>query len=392
MAGDLSFCDAGTFLNADAIVTELDNASEKQSAAILIVDDEPTNLRVAEAFLKDDGYQNVILCDAPERVTELVGLHRPDLILLDVMMPGISGLEILGGLRSDLATRHVPVIVLTTLTDPQTKSRALQLGATDFLPKPLDGFDLLPRVRNALLLRSHQRTLENHTHTLERLVRQRTAELTWTQIQIIHCLARASEYRDNETGRHAVRVGRFARLLAEELGQPRRWSEELMLAAMLHDVGKIGIRDDILLKPGKLDPDEFNQMKEHCRFGEEIISPGWSDDLIPLLEIDSFETTLRSSLLELASSIAATHHERWDGTGYPRGLKGDEIPLEGRITAVADVFDALGSVRPYKPAFSLTKCRDIICEGDGRHFDPAVVRAFLQRFDEFAWIREQLRD
>jgi putative two-component system response regulator len=189
-----------------------------------------------------------------------------------------------------------------------------------------------------------------------------------------------------------MRVGRYARVLADEMGADKRWSEQLMLAAMLHDVGKIGLPDSILLKPGKLDEQEFSQMKEHCRFGEEIISPALREDLIPLLEMDGIEAGSSSPLLEMATCIAATHHERWDGTGYPHGLAGVEIPLEGRITAVADVFDAVGSVRPYKPAFSTDRCRQLICEGSGNHFDPEVVDAFLNRFDDILAIRNQLRD
>jgi putative two-component system response regulator len=390
--GRMSHCTADGLTEADEIVSQLDHASKKESASILIVDDESVNLRVAEAFLEDDGYRNVVLCDRPELALPLVSQHRPDVILLDVMMPSISGLDLLRMLRTNLMTRHVPVIVLTSVTDRQTKSRALQLGATDFLPKPLDAFELLPRVRNALVLRAHQLNLEHQTASLEQLVRRRTAELVWTQLQVIHCLARACEYRDNETGRHAVRVGRNARIIAEQIGEDPGWCEELMLAAMLHDVGKIGVRDAILLKPGRLDPEEFCQMKDHCRFGEEIISPAWRDELLPLLDTDFLKEVNGSSLLELASRIAATHHERWDGAGYPRGLRGEEIPLEGRITAVADVFDAVGSERPYKPAFPLDKCRDIVREGAGGHFDPRVVQAFLARFDEIVAVREQLRD
>jgi putative two-component system response regulator len=255
----------------------------------------------------------------------------------------------------------------------------------------LEALDLLPRVRNALVLRGHHRNLENQAKTLEQLVRRRTAELAWTQIRIIHCLARASDYRDNETGRHAVRVGRYAHIISEQLGQERRWSEYIMLAAMLHDVGKIGIPDRILLKPGRLDADEFRQMQEHCQFGLEIIAPHLHEELFPLLPIDS-EMMCDSPLLELASRIAATHHEWWDGSGYPHGLKGEEIPLEGRITAVADVFDALGSTRPYKPAFAVEACRDMILAGVGTHFDPQVVAAFLARFDDILAVVEQLRD
>jgi putative two-component system response regulator len=378
-------------VSTEELVSQLDSESCKESASILIVDDQPINLRVAEAFLNDEGYRCITLCDSPEEVPNLVRLACPDVILLDVMMPRISGLDVLRTLRTNLATRHVPVIVLTALTDQQTKSHALQLGATDFLNKPLDVLDLLPRVRNALVLRSHQRNLENQAKALDRLVRQRTAELASTQIRIVHCLARASEYRDNETGRHALRVGRYARIISDELGQDKGWCEYLMLAAMLHDVGKIGIPDRILLKPGRLDADEFRQMQDHCHFGLEIIAPDLHEELLPLLPTDCGRVC-DSPLLDLASRVAATHHERWDGTGYPLGLQGDEIPLEGRITAVADVFDALGSVRPYKPAFPVEQCRDIIHDGAGTHFDPRIVNAFVARFDEIRSVAEQLRD
>jgi putative two-component system response regulator len=385
-----SICDF--YSGAEELVAELNYAAGQEQASILIVDDESVNLRVAEAFLQDAGYQNITLCDRPELVPSLAKRCDPDVILLDVMMPEVSGIDVLRNLRANVRSRHVPVIVLTSLIDRLTKSQALQLGATDFLNKPLDAFELLPRVRNAIIVHAHQRSLAVQAKTLERQVRQRTAELAWTQVQAILCLARASEFRDNETGRHAFRVGRYARVIAEALDQDECWCEHLMLAAMLHDVGKIGVRDSVLLKPGKLDDIEFEHMKEHCRFGEEIISPRLHEELESLLSIEFDESTPNCPMLELACRIAGTHHERWDGTGYPRGLAGEDIPLEGRITAVADVFDAVGSVRPYKAAFPISKCQQIIRDGSGNHFDPAVVDAFFARFDEILMIREQLRD
>jgi cyclic di-GMP phosphodiesterase len=382
----------GISIDVGELVAELDRASHKESASILIVDDEPANLRLIEIFLKNDGYEDITLCDRPELVPSLVELHHPDAILLDIMMPRVSGLDLLASLRRDSATRHVPVIMLTASTDPRTKSQALELGANDFLTKPFDSYDLLSRVRNALVLRAHQKNLAHQATILEEKVRQRTAELTWTQIQVIHCLARAAERRDYETGQHAVRVGRYAQILAQEIGKSRQWCDDLLLAAMLHDVGKIGVRDAVLLKPGRLTPEEFQEIQGHCQFGQEIIAPAWREDLLAFLQIDPHQIAVKSPLLELAARIASTHHEKWDGSGYPHGLKGEEIPIEGRITAIADVFDALGSLRPYKPAFPPAECREIICKSAGKHFDPTLVDAFLNRFDDILTVREQLRD
>ncbi len=380
-------------IDAKSVAADLNRASNKDKASILVVDDEAVNLRLIELLLKEDGYQDIILCPQPEKVLTLVEQHRPDTVLLDVMMPRISGLDLLAALRGNAATRYLPVIMLTAMTDRKTKSQAFELGATDFLTKPVDSSDLLTRVRNALVMQAHQQNLVSQAALLEQKVRERTAQLTWTQIQIILCLGRAGERRDYETGQHAVRVGRYAQILAQEIGQSRQWCDELLLAAMLHDVGKIGIPDSVLLKPGKLTPDEYQQMQSHCSFGEEIICPTYRDDLLAFLRIEASSIVdAPSSLLQLAASIAATHHEKWDGSGYPRGLKGEEIPLEGRITAIADVFDALGSARPYKTAMPPDECRRIISEGAGKHFDARLIEAFLNRFDDIQRVREQLRD
>lgn len=379
-------------IDAKSVVADLNLASNKERATILVVDDEAVNLRLIELLLKEDGYQDIILCPQPERVLALVEQHQPDTVLLDVMMPQISGLDLLAALRGNTATRHVPVIMLTAMTDRKTKSQALELGATDFLTKPVDSSDLLTRVRNALVMQAHHLNLVSQAALLEMKVRERTAQLTWTQIQIILCLGRAGERRDYETGQHAVRVGRYAQILAQEIGQSRQWCDELLLAAMLHDVGKIGIPDAVLLKPGKLTTDEYQQMQAHCSFGEEIIRPTWRDDLLSFLQLDIPGIDTQSSLLQLAASIASTHHEKWDGSGYPRGLRGEEIPLEGRLTAIADVFDALGSARPYKAAMPPDECRRTISEGSGKHFDPTLIEAFLNRFDDIQRVREQLCD
>jgi putative two-component system response regulator len=241
---------------------------------------------------------------------------------------------------------------------------------------------LIPRVRNALIVKSHQDHLANYAKELEEKVRQRTAELAASRQEVILCLARAAEFRDNITGNHVVRVGRYVGIIAHELGFSDEKVEMLEQAAQLHDVGKIGIPDSILLKPGKLDPDEFEQVQKHCSYGRKIIQrlpePEWdalkrhTDLGAKLLEI------VRTPIIELASKIALTHHERWDGTGYPLGLAGDDIPIEGRMTAVADVYDALSTKRPYKPAFPRKQCFQIIEEARGTQFDSKVLDAFFR--------------
>ena len=351
------------------------------AARIMIVDDEPLNIKVARKYLTIAGYQNfVTTTDAPAAL-ELIRREKPDVILLDIMMPQTSGLEILEAVRSDAALSHLPVLILTASTDAQTKQSALGLGATDFLAKPVDPADLVPRVRNALLVKAHHDHLAGYSQQLEHEVMLRTSELEASRLEIVHCLARAAEYRDDDTGRHVMRVGRFAGILARQLGVGGDRVAMIEIAAQLHDVGKIGVPDSILLKPGKLDPDEFAVMKRHCEYGRMIIMPDAPE-----------QTTSVPALLAMAAQIAFTHHEKWDGSGYPCGLAGEQIPLEGRITAVADVFDALGSRRPYKPPFPLEQCLSILREGRGKHFDPAVVDALFARIGEITSVQSDLAD
>src|SRR6185369_12553275 len=290
---------------------------------------------------------------------------------------------LLRDLRAEKQFAHLPVLILTAMDDSDTKARALNLGATDFLAKPVDPTELIPRVRNSLVLKAHHDHLQTYASRLEQEVRARTAELEASRQQIIHCLARAAEFRDNETGRHVIRVGRYAGIIARELGFEESAAEMLEQAALLHDVGKIGVPDAILLKPGKLDADEIESMQKHCGFGKRIFEGMTSQESAAYRSHTTVGSKIvqdcRAPLLDLASRIALTHHEKWDGTGYPLGLAGEDIPLEGRITAVADVFDALSSKRPYKPAFPLEKCLAILEEGRGQHFDPTVLDAFLRR-------------
>ena len=307
------------------------------------------------------------------------------------MMPEISGLDILEAVRADPHYAHLPILILTAAADnSEMKKKALELGATDFLPKPIDAEDLIPRVHNALLMKSYQ----DH---LEQKVLLRTEELEKSRAEVLHCLARAGEYRDNETGKHVIRVSKYAGLIAQELGLDYERVSLIKQAAALHDLGKIGIPDAILLKPGKLSESEFNAMKKHCEYGSDICGAlkKQEEDFMVSHALTA-ETILgenvESPVLKLAGLIAATHHEKWDGSGYPRGLKGTDIPLEGRITAIADVFDALSSKRPYKDPFPLEKCLAIMQEGSASHFDPELLELFLNQLDEVVIIRDEYSD
>lgn len=367
-----------------------------KSARIMIVDDLPVNITVVRRLLQKAGYQNFITTTEAAQALELMRQQRPDVVLLDVMMPVVSGLEILRAVRSDAQLRHLPVLILTAACDAETRHRAFELGATDFLSKPVDPHELAPRLRNTLLVKAHHDHLETYSEQLEAEVRKRTAELEASRQELILCLARAAEYRDGDTGHHIVRVGRYAGLIAAELGFDRGYVELIEQAAQLHDVGKIGVPDAILLKPERLDPDEFAIIQKHCSFGKQILQPlsdmEWErlkrHTLLgsQIMDVDS------SPVIRLAARIAQTHHERWDGTGYPLGLAGEDIPIEGRITAVADVYDALSSKRPYKQPFPRETCFAILEEGRGKHFDPRVLDAFFARSDEIVRVQIEYAD
>ncbi len=366
-----------------------------QPAKIMIVDDEPINLKVSKKYLSNAGYSNFVITSDDLTATAQVQSELPDLVLLDVMMPNVSGLDILAELRENSRTRNIPILILTASTDRDTRLLALQRGATDFLAKPVDPSELIPRVRNALLVKSHQDHLEQYAERLEEQVRQRTEELELSRREIIECLASAAEYRDNTTGHHIVRVGKYAAALARAVGMPPQRVSMIEQAAQLHDVGKIGIPDDILRKNGRLDAEEFALMKRHCIYGQKILQR------IPDCEFERIHDEGKSaqlvekcssSLVELAACIALTHHEFWDGTGYPARLKGEEIPLEGRITAVADVFDALATPRCYKPAFNLEACVAIMNDRRGTQFEPRLIDVMHSILPEFESIRRKFAD
>lgn len=366
------------------------------ASKIMIVDDEPINVKLARKYLVMEGYANFVTTTDSRQAIDLISKESPDALLLDIMMPHISGIDILTVLRADPRWLHLPIVILTAAHDQATKRQAIDLGVTDFLGKPVDPTDLVPRIRNALIVKRHFDHLQKHSEKLEAEVLRRTAELARSRQEVIHCLARAGEFRDDHTGRHVLRVGKYARLIAQELGWQGEELEMLEQAAQLHDIGKIGIPDAILLKPGKLGPEEFEIMQRHSVYGTKIAQGLPRHEVNELCHHTEFGSrlleTTESPILALAATIALSHHEKWDGTGYPLGLVGSDIPFAGRITAVADVFDALSTKRPYKPSYPLERCFEILREGRGRHFDPAVLDAFFRCEDEIVRVKVQHAD
>lgn len=317
---------------------------------LLLVDDEPTNLQVLRQILQDD-YRLSFAKDG-DKALELAERERPALILLDVMMPGMTGHEVCVRLKADAATAAIPVIFVTALADVEDEAKGFEAGAVDYITKPVSPAIVRARVRTHLSL-------------------VRVDELRQTRLQIVQRLGLASEYKDNETGLHVIRMSHYTHILAKAAGLGEREADDLLNAAPMHDVGKIGIPDAILQKSGKLDEAEWAVMRRHAQIGAEIIG-----------EHDS-------GLLRMARSIALTHHEKWDGSGYPNGLAGEEIPLEGRIVAIADVFDALTSVRPYKPAWPVEEAVALLRRESGRHFDPELVELFLGQLPAILEIKER---
>jgi putative two-component system response regulator len=328
---------------------------------ILIVDDKESNLQLLKSVLRKANYTNVTTLSDPREVLLSFTLLQPDLILLDLMMPHLDGFEVMELLRPLIAKEdYLPILVLTADGASKVKYKALAMGAHDFLAKPIDTAEVILRVNNLLRTRFLHRLLDERNRKLEDEVAERTSELREAHIEVLERLAIAAEYRDDETGQHIRRVSDTVALLASVLGVPDRDLELIHRASHLHDVGKIGISDEILLKPGKLTSAEFEVMKTHTTIGARILSGA------------------RSDLVRMASTIAYTHHERWDGLGYPRQLAGSAIPIEGRIVAVADVFDALTQPRPYKEAWPVEEALAEIERESGSQFDPIVVTALLK--------------
>ncbi|TAN51808.1 MAG: response regulator [Methylococcaceae bacterium] len=343
-------------------------------AKLLIVDDNRANVALLEKLLRRGGYEQVDTVTDPREVKALYEANRYDLILLDIRMPHLDGFQVMAQLRESKGDDYLSILVLTAELTSETKLRSLQEGARDFLSKPFDSVEVLARVRNLLEVRMFHNGLRNQNRVLEEQVRQRTQELENTRLEIIRRLGRAAEYRDNETGAHVIRMSKYCALLGEQVGMDVKACELLLNASPMHDIGKIGIPDRILLKPGKLDAEEWAIMQTHAAIGAEMLSGHDSE------------------LLQMAEVIALTHHEKWDGTGYPRQLKGEDIPVVGRITAVCDVFDALTSVRPYKKAWSVADALAELEKLRGSHFDPLLVDKFHNIVQDVLKIKEQFKD
>ena len=366
------------------------NKQLTRNSKIMIVDDEDLVIRVVRQFLSRDGYTNFITITDPREALNAIRSEKPDVVLLDINMPHLSGLDILRERQHIKPLRTTPFIILSAINDADTKQEALELGATDFLAKPVEKSDLTLRVQNSLIVKRHFDNLANHASDLEAEVRKRTEQLERSREQVVRVLARAAEFRDNETGEHVLRVGAFCKIIAEQMGMSPEWCKQIGLAAQLHDVGKIAIPDSVLLNPNKLTAEEFEIMKQHCDLGCRIMKPMADEELAMVRNTNSvlqLVNELESPLLNMASVICRTHHEKWNGQGYPNGLVGDQIPLEGRITCVADVYDALCSDRPYKAAFPIEKSLEIMLNDRGIRFDPQVLDAFLERIADIEAIR-----
>lgn len=327
---------------------------------ILVVDDELLNVVLLQHILESAGYSCICSTSDAREVASLCQSQAPDLLLLDWMMPHLNGLDVMRQLQQQSRPDDfLPVMVLTADASPQTRRAALSQGAQDFLTKPFDQTEVLLRVRNLLATRALHLHQQDENRRLEERVQERTRALEASQAEVLERLAQAAEFRDDDTGQHTRRVGDLAASLAQELGLDKERVELLRRAAALHDVGKIGISDTLLLKPGKLSNDEFDVIKTHTLIGAQLLREG------------------NSPLMAIAEIIARSHHERFDGRGYPHGCSGEDIPLEGRIVAVADVFDALTHERPYKGAWPKEEAINEIEKGAGTQFDPKVVQAFL---------------
>jgi putative two-component system response regulator len=333
--------------------------AEPYSASVLIVDDEAANVRLMQKTLASAGYADVAVTQDPRTVVSLCQDRRFDLVILDLNMPYLDGFQVMEQLNLELGTSGPAILVLTAQHGRDARIRALQNGARDFVGKPFDRIELLARVRNLIEVQLAQRSMRSQNELLELKVRERTQMLQQSRLQVVQRLGRAAEYRDNETGLHIIRMSNMSALLAHEAGLDSYQCDLLLNASPMHDIGKIGIPDHILLKPGKLEPHEWEVMKTHTLIGADLLA---GDD---------------SDLMILAHDIALTHHEKWDGSGYPHGLAGEDIPPAGRIVALADVFDALTSERPYKPAWPVERAVALIREQAGRHFDPELAEVFL---------------
>jgi putative two-component system response regulator len=341
---------------------------------VVIVDDHRTNIQLASALLAQMGGCESITFTDPVEAFEWCCLNDFDLLIVDYMMPEMDGIEFITNLRASEQFALVPMLMVTATNEREVRHRALEAGATDFLTKPIDTVEFRARVRNMLAIHKSHVEVANRAAVLSAEVRRATEAILNRERDTVMRLSRAAEFRDPETGAHIQRMARYSWLVAATITDDLEYADAILEAAPMHDVGKLGTPDHILLKPGKLTVDEFAIMKKHAEIGWVILKDG------------------ASPTLRLAAEIAYAHHEKFDGSGYPNGLAGTGIPLSGRIVAVADVFDALTSARPYKAAWEVSRAVDFLRENSGSHFDPACVNAFISRLDDALEIRSQFQD
>jgi len=349
-------------------------------AKILVCEDEEITRYLIRDTLRPLGYRVEFARDGKEAIDKVKEIE-PDLILLDIKMPGIDGFEVAKSIKQSERTRIIPVLIVSVLTDSESKVKAFNEGADDFLTKPFDPIELRARVESLLKVKAYNDHMRNYQKELEKEVARRSKQLKKALYQLrkasldtIYRLSMAAEYRDDETGAHVKRMSHYSAVIAREMGLSSQVSERLLLAAPMHDVGKIGIPDQILLKPERLSPSESEIMKQHTIIGSKILAGS------------------KSGYLRFAEIIALTHHEWWNGNGYPRGLKGNQIPIAGQIVAVADVFDALISKRPYKEPYPVDMAFKIIKEEAGTHLSPKVVNAFFKVKDQILKIKERFKE
>ena len=329
---------------------------------LLVVDDALGNIALLCSIL-EPFYRVQVATNGEKALQIALGPEPPDLILLDIVMNGMSGYEVCRRIKAEPSRHSIPILFVTALEQQEDEEMGLSLGAEDYITKPFNAPIVLARVKTHL-------ALYNQTRELEHKVQLRTRELQKSRLEIIKRLGRAAEFRDNETGNHVLRMSHYSRLIAKAAGMGDAVAETLFLAAPMHDIGKIGTPDYVLLKPGKLDAQEWEIMKQHVIMGAEIIG------------------THADELLTMARTVALSHHEKWDGTGYPLGQKGKEIPTVGQIVAIADVFDALSSSRPYKDPWPIEQCVQTIIDGAGTAFDPDLIPAFLKALPQMKLVHE----
>jgi putative two-component system response regulator len=365
---------------AQKTFTEKSNKGDTRSHRILIVDDSNVNRLILQDHIIALGH-TPLLAENGLVALEKIAEHQPDLILLDIMMPKMNGYQVLERLKSDEILCHIPVIMVSANDETESAANCIEQGAADYLVKPFNPLLLKARVKAALANKlmhdqqvEHRKTIWEYNQKLELRVLERTRNLEETRLEVIQRLGRAAEYRDNETGQHVQRMSLFCARLGKEFGMTEKECQMLQLASPMHDIGKIGIPDGILLKPGPLTDGERKIMETHTTIGGEILGGG------------------KSKLMKMAETIALTHQEKWDGTGYPKGLKKEEIPLVGRITAICDVFDALSSKRPYKVAYPIEEAMEYIISQSGKHFDPQLVKMFQQVLPDLKEIKDKFSE